>query len=151
MKAFRPLYQRPHDYCSDNCYWYQKSSLRGSTPRCFNCSSTSHRVQDCELTPAEVFRKHEGNDRQDSRERRSSVSPYRRSHRDSSSERHIEFSNNYLVTARSDDEYCLEKKIEGVPGTVTALLDSGSNANVMSSRFFEMNVAPLHFLHSTGQ
>ena len=103
------------------------------------------------MTPAEVFRKHERNDRQDSRERRSSVSPYRRSHRDSSSERHVEFSNNHLITTRSYDEYCLEGKIEGVRGIVTALLDSGSNANVISSRFFEKNVAPLHVLHSTEQ
>ena len=33
---------------------------------------------------------------------------------------------------------------------MTALLDSGSNANVMSSQFFEKNVAPLHVLHGTG-
>ena len=103
------------------------------------------------MTPSEVFRKHERIDRHDSRERRSSVSPYRRNHRDSSSKHHAKFSNNYLVTVRSDDVYCLEGKIEGVPGTVIALLDSGSNANVMSSRFFERNVAPLHVLHSTGQ
>ena len=114
VNAFWPLYKRPHDYCPDNCYWYQKSSPRGSTPRCFNCSSTSHRVQDCEVTPAKVFRKHERTDRHDSRERRSSLSPYRRSRRDSSSEHHVEFSNNHLVTARSDNEYCLEGKIEGV-------------------------------------
>ena len=138
VNAFRPLDQRPHDYCPDNCYWYQKSSPRGSTPRCFNCGSTSHRVQDCEVMPSEVFRKHERNDRHDSRERRSSVSPYRRSRRDSSSEHHVEFSNNHLVTARSDDEYCLERKIEGVPETVTALLDSESNANVMSAECASM-------------
>ena len=38
-----------------------------------------------------------------------------------------------------------------MPGTITALLDSGSNANVMSSQYFEKNIAPLHVLHSTGQ
>ena len=103
------------------------------------------------MTPAEVFRKHERNDRHDSRECCSSVSPYRRSRRDSSSERHFKFSNNHLVTARSDDEYCSEGKIEWVQGTVTALLDSGSNANEMSSHFLGRSVAPLHVLYSTGQ
>ena len=103
------------------------------------------------MTPSDVFRKHERNDCQDSRERRSSVSPYCRNRRDSSSKHHVKFSNNHLITARYDDEYCLEGKIEGVPGTVSAPLDSGSNANVMSSRLFERNVALLHVLHSTGQ
>ena len=34
---------------------------------------------------------------------------------------------------------------------MTALLDSGSNSNVMSSCFFEKNIAPLHVLHSAGR
>ena len=99
------------------------------------------------MPPSEVFRKH---DKNGSRDRRTSPSPYRHSRRDPSTERHVEFKNNHLVSAQSDYEYCLEGKIDGVPGTATALLDSGSNANVMSSRFFEKNVAPLHVLHSTG-
>ena len=113
MNAFRPLFQRPHDYCPNNCYWYQKSFPRGSTPRCFNCGSTCHRVHDRDVTPAKILRKHEKNDRHDSRERRSSVSRYRRNRHDSPSERHVEFSINDFVTSRSDDEYCVEKQFNG--------------------------------------
>ena len=93
----------------------------------------------------EVYRQH------GSRERRTSSSPYRRDRRDSSSGRRVDFANNHLESAQADDEYILEGKIDGVPGTITALLDSGSDVNVMSSHYFEKNIAPLHILHSTGQ
>ena len=38
INAFRPLYMRPYEYDPDNSYYFQKSSPRGSTHRCFNTS-----------------------------------------------------------------------------------------------------------------
>ena len=99
INAFRPLYTRPYDYDLGNCFYFQHSSPRGSTQRCFNCGSISHRVQDCEVPPAEVFRMHERNGRRDSPERRSSNSPCRR-RRDYSNDRRVDVSNNHLFVVR---------------------------------------------------
>ena len=146
--------ERPNDssskFVSPNRFRNEETKRTEIRRRCYNCGSATHLLKNCRVPPASVRRTNYQCEKMGVNHQQRNRSGDRNFHKPSVNEKFQpqRSDQNRLPTT---NEIYLEANVGKNQTSLCAILDSGSNCNVMSQRFYTTNIGNLLVLRGNDE